>query len=133
MSLNVRYRIRHYDARMVISFTWDEDGITECAFVTRALYRGRAVDQLQMHLRGGLERYGLVSNDSETYAFAEVARVAQPNRLRDVFGCARRRIASGKDCLVMSASIWTGTSNKAGGSELATPLMYVRLGSTSVK
>lgn len=47
-----RVRIRHYDARMVIPLTWDEDGISECAFVTRAFYRGKAVDQLQMHLRG---------------------------------------------------------------------------------
>ena len=46
-------RIRHYDARMVIPLTWDEEGVTECAFVTRAFYRGRVVDQLQMHLRGG--------------------------------------------------------------------------------
>ena len=49
-----KVRIRHYDARMVIPLTWDEDGITECAFVTRAFYRGKAVDQLQMHLRGGV-------------------------------------------------------------------------------
>lgn len=46
-------RIRHYDALMVIPLTWDEDGVTECAFVTRAFYRGKAVDQLQMHLLGG--------------------------------------------------------------------------------
>ena len=45
-----RVRVRHYDARMVIPLTWDEDGVTECAFVTRAFYRGKAVDQLQMHL-----------------------------------------------------------------------------------
>lgn len=47
-----KVRIRHYDARMVIPLTWDEDGVTECAFVTRAFYRGKAVDQLQMHLKG---------------------------------------------------------------------------------
>ena len=49
-----KVRIRHYDARMVIPLSWDEDGITECAFVTRAFYRGKAVDQLQMHLKGGM-------------------------------------------------------------------------------
>ena len=49
-----KVRIRHYDARMVIPLSWDEDGITECAFVTRAFYRGKAVGQLQMHLRGGM-------------------------------------------------------------------------------
>lgn len=46
--------VRHYDARMVTPLTWDEDGVSECAFVTRAFYRGKAVDQLQMHLRGGM-------------------------------------------------------------------------------
>lgn len=45
-------RVRHYDARTVVPVTWDEGGVAECAFVTRAFYRGRAVDQLQMHLRG---------------------------------------------------------------------------------
>lgn len=34
----------HYDARMVIPLTWDEDGVTECAFVTRAFYRDKTVD-----------------------------------------------------------------------------------------
>ncbi len=48
-----KVRVRHYDARMVIPLTWDEDGVSECAFVTRAFYRGKAVDQLQMHLKGG--------------------------------------------------------------------------------
>lgn len=48
-----RVRVRHYDARMVVPLSWDEDGVSECAFVTRAFYRGKAVDQLQMHLRGG--------------------------------------------------------------------------------
>lgn len=39
-----KVRIRQYDARMVIPLSWDEDDITECAFVTRAFYRGKAVD-----------------------------------------------------------------------------------------
>ena len=49
-----RVRVRRYDARMVVPLTWDEDGVSECAFVTRAFFRGRAVDQLQMHLRGSV-------------------------------------------------------------------------------
>ena len=48
-----RVRVRHYDARMVIPLSWDDDGVSECAFVTRAYWRGRAIDQLQLHLRGG--------------------------------------------------------------------------------
>lgn len=49
-----KVRVRHYDARMVIPLTWDEDGVSECAFVTRAFYRGKAVDQPRMHLRGDM-------------------------------------------------------------------------------
>ena len=45
-------RVRRYDARMVIPLTWDEEGVTECAFVTRAFWRGRAIDQVQLHLKG---------------------------------------------------------------------------------
>ncbi|MEG0419157.1 hypothetical protein [Gordonibacter sp.] len=72
-------RIRHYDARMVIPLTWDEDGVTECAFVTRAFYRGKAIDQLQMHLKGGgdmpftADAGGLLPMESdETYRIVTV-------------------------------------------------------------
>ena len=45
-------RVRRYDARMVVPLTWDEEGVSECAFITRAFWRGRAVDQVQLHLKG---------------------------------------------------------------------------------
>ena len=45
-------RVRRYDARMVVPLTWDEEGITECAFVTRAFWRGKAIDQVQLHVCG---------------------------------------------------------------------------------
>ena len=48
-------RVRHYDARMVVPLTWDAEGVTECAFVTRAFWRGRALDQVQLHLRGRVD------------------------------------------------------------------------------
>ena len=94
-----KVRIRHYDARMVIPLTWDEDGITECAFVTRAFYRGKAVDQLQMHLRGGVgfsadlsqsspstSSHGisnglLTMNDEETYRIVTVCFDHEGNEL----------------------------------------------------
>ena len=59
-----KVRVRHYDARMVVPLTWDEEGVTECAFVTRAFYRGRVVDQLQMHLRGGGPGFSASSSPS---------------------------------------------------------------------
>jgi len=42
-------RARRYDARMVLPLSWDDDGVTECAFVTDAYVDGRKVHQLQMH------------------------------------------------------------------------------------
>lgn len=43
---------RTYDARMVKPLSWDNDGITECAFVTRVSLKGKYADQLQMHVLG---------------------------------------------------------------------------------
>ena len=42
-------RARRYDARMVLPLSWDDDGVTECAFVTDAYQDGRKVHQLQVH------------------------------------------------------------------------------------
>ncbi len=66
-------RIRHYDARMVIPLTWNEDGVTECAFVTRAFYRGKAVDQLQMHLKGGVGFSAELSPSSPSETSADLS------------------------------------------------------------
>ena len=88
-----KVRIRHYDARMVIPLTWDEDGITECAFVTRAFYRGKAVDQLQMHLRGGGQLFSPMGGeentdplvlDTETYRIVTVCFDNEGNELLPV-------------------------------------------------
>lgn len=95
-----KVRIRHYDARMVIPLTWDEDGVSECAFVTRAFYRGKAVDQLQMHLRGGMGFFAgssslsepspeysdglLTMNDGETYRIVTVCFDHEGNELAPV-------------------------------------------------
>lgn len=47
-----RMQLRRYDARMVLPLSWDDDGVTECAFATRVTSRGRQYDQLQMHVEG---------------------------------------------------------------------------------
>ena len=52
-----KVRIRQYDARMVVPLTWDEEGVTECAFVTRVFYRGKGIDQLQFHMLGPAGTY----------------------------------------------------------------------------
>ncbi len=88
-----KVRIRHYDARMVIPLTWDEDGITDCAFVTRAFYRGKAVDQLQMHLCGGGQFFSPMGGeestdplalDTETYRIVTVCFDHEGNELLPV-------------------------------------------------
>lgn len=43
-------KARRHDARMVLPLSWDDDGITECAFCTRAQIKGKRYDQLQMHV-----------------------------------------------------------------------------------
>lgn len=45
-------KLRRYDARMVVPLTWDDDGVTECAFCTKAYRDGIEYDQLQLHVRG---------------------------------------------------------------------------------
>lgn len=45
-----KIKIRRYDARMIVPLTWDDDGVTECAFVTRVTVRGRRYDQAQVHV-----------------------------------------------------------------------------------
>ena len=45
-------QLRRYDARMVLPLSWDDDGVTECAFATRARIGGKDYDQLQMHVIG---------------------------------------------------------------------------------
>lgn len=47
----VDVRARRYDARTILPLSWDDDGVSECAFVTRAYVDGTAVHQLQAHLR----------------------------------------------------------------------------------
>lgn len=46
----VDIRARRHDARMVLPLSWDDDGVSECAFVTTAYVDGRKVHQLQMHM-----------------------------------------------------------------------------------
>ena len=46
---NCNMQIRRMFGTMVIPLSWDEDGITECAFATRAQVAGKALDQLQIH------------------------------------------------------------------------------------
>ena len=48
---NAKMQLRRYDARMVLPLSWDDDGISECAFCTRAFDGRREIDQLQLHVK----------------------------------------------------------------------------------
>ncbi len=56
--------------------SWNEDGILEYVFVTRAFHRGKAVDQLQMHLRGPLGTYRI-----STVCFDSGGNVIEPESI----------------------------------------------------
>ena len=43
-------KIRRYDARMVVPLSWDEEGITECAFCTSVSLKGKRAYQLQLYV-----------------------------------------------------------------------------------
>ena len=81
-------RVRRYDARMVVPLTWDEEGVTECAFVTRAFWRGRAIDQVQLHLKGAADAFFSPSESSGG------AAAAGPSRLTDDEGEGTYRIVT---------------------------------------
>lgn len=64
-------RINSYDARMVVPLSWDiEDGISECAFVTRVMLEGKQYDQLRTHTVGESGTYVI-----RTYLFYKEAEV----------------------------------------------------------
>ncbi len=45
-----KMQVRRSYARCILPLSWDDDGVAECAFASRATLRGRRYDQLQMHL-----------------------------------------------------------------------------------
>ena len=49
----VDIRARRYDVRTILPLTWDDDGISECAFVTDSYIDGQKVHQLQVHRLDG--------------------------------------------------------------------------------
>lgn len=67
-----KIRLKHYDARMVVPLTWDEDGVSECAFVTRCFDKGKPVDQLQLHVKG------ILGYQIQTICFDAEGNVAFP-------------------------------------------------------
>lgn len=46
-------QVRRNDARMIFPLSWDDDGISECAFSSRVFIGGKQFDQLQLHVKEG--------------------------------------------------------------------------------
>lgn len=43
------FQIRRYDARMLVPLSWDDDGVSECAFCAKVTVGGKDYDQLQLY------------------------------------------------------------------------------------
>ena len=43
-------QVRRSNARTMIPLSWDDDGVSECAFCSQAAYKGKTIDQVQMHV-----------------------------------------------------------------------------------
>ena len=106
-------RVRRYDARMVVPLTWDDEGVSECAFVTRAFWRGRAVDQVQLHLKGaGCEFFspGETSGEAAAGSSSHLCNGSDEGTYRIVTACFDRegnRIEPEGVCRVYdTGSLW---------------------------
>lgn len=52
-SAGARIVPQRFDARQVIPLSYDEDTCTECAFVNEVMYKGRRLEQMQIHVLEG--------------------------------------------------------------------------------
>lgn len=74
-------KIRRYDARMIVPLSWDEDGVNECAFVTRVSIKGKLYTQLQIHAFNS----DTASYHINTYLFDKDGKEATSNDLGILF------------------------------------------------
>ena len=119
-----RLKVRHYDARMVVPLTWDAEGVTECAFVTRAYSRGQAVDQLQMHLigNGGMYRIETVCFDSNGNRIdvPGVAEMVDTGSLLPTFGIIKPAVPNTRvDCSPYGQSVFADAVDAIQSVDLA--------------
>lgn len=116
--------VRHYDARMVVPLSWDAEGVRECAFVTRAFDRGRALDQLQMHLvgAGGTYRIRTACFDDEGNAVEPVGVAPEVDTGSRVptFGIVRPAVPNTRiDCSPYGQSVFADTVDAIQSMDLA--------------
>lgn len=117
-------RVRHYDARMVVPLSWDAEGVRECAFVTRAFDRGRALDQLQMHLvgAGGTYRIRTMCFDAEGNVVAPMGVLDEVDTGSHVstFGIVRPAVPNTRvDCSPYGQSVFADAVDAIQSVDLA--------------
>ena len=118
-----RVRVRHYDARMVVPLTWDAEGVSECAFVTRAFFGGVRVDQLQMHLVGNAGykiETACFDAEGNEMAVPGVARVCETGCSTPTFGIVRPAVPNTRvDCSPYGQSVFADAVDAIQSVDLA--------------
>ena len=105
-----------------LSLTWDVEGVSERAFVTRAYWRGRAVDQLQVHLLGasGTYRIEMVCFDGEGNMLGEMAGSVETFSPFPTFGIVRPAVPNTRvNCSPYGQSVFADAVDAVQSVDLA--------------
>lgn len=105
-----------------LPLTWDAEGVSECALVTRAYWRGRAVDQLQMHLLGasGTYRIETVCFDGEGSMLGEMAGSVETFLSFPTFGIVRPAVPNTRvNCSPYGQSVFADAVDAVQSVDLA--------------
>ena len=105
-----------------LPLTWDAEGVSECAFVTRAYWRGRAVDQLQMHLpeASGTYRIETVCFDGEGNMLGEMAGSVETFSPFPTFGIVRPAVPNTRvNCSPYGQSVFADAVDAVQSVDLA--------------
>lgn len=105
-----------------LPLTWDAEGVSACAFVTRAYWRGRAVDQLQMHLLGasGTYRIETVCFDGEGNMLGEMAGSVETFSPFPIFGIVRPAVPNTRvNCSPYGQSVFADAVDAVQSVDLA--------------
>ncbi len=99
----VDIKLRPYDARMIVPLSWDIEGVSECAFVSRAVKSGVIIDQIQMHVLGN-SGYDIVTKcwttDGKPYTDESIVGRLETHCSYPTFALVKPAV--GNDCVDLS-------------------------------